>query len=267
MGRFVNHSQTQANTALIPNGDNFDLIATRSIEPGEEMLADYVEANGLLSQVDTDPYDFHYDGYASPMRGYVQERFDNEEETDHHTQDAVHSPKARMHIISIRSIKTANPFAKQAMLERSEMEKSATDDITDEVDDPPTVAVDLDGTLAEYDGFKGEDIIGKPRPYAKRMMKMYERKGYVIIVHTCRGNEKRVGEWLKEHNMPYHHINKNPNQPPGTSDKLYANAYVDDRAVPADDLREAVKDVEKLMQKESADNAEQIIKRILNVSH
>ena len=27
-----------------------------------------------------------------------------------------------------------------------------------------TVAVDLDGTLAEYDGWKGEDVIGDPLP-------------------------------------------------------------------------------------------------------
>jgi adenylylsulfate kinase len=96
-----------------------------------------------------------------------------------------------------------------------------------------TVAIDLDGTLAHYDGWKGEDVIGDPRPGAKAVVKWLKEQGHTIILWTTRGNIKRLKEWLKKHDIPVDYINENPNQPSGSSEKIIAEIYVDDRAIDA----------------------------------
>ncbi len=76
VGRFVNHADgEQANTTLVQNGDNWDLVAEKQLQPGEEMTADYIEANEMLRAVDARPHEFHYAGH---LRGphYVPEEDD-----------------------------------------------------------------------------------------------------------------------------------------------------------------------------------------------
>lgn len=97
----------------------------------------------------------------------------------------------------------------------------------------PTLAVDLDGTLAEYDGWKGEKHIGEPRRGARRWMQAARKIGARIIVFTTRGNTEIVREWLESNDIPFDYINENPDQPEGSSDKVIADVYWDDRAVSA----------------------------------
>ncbi len=109
-----------------------------------------------------------------------------------------------------------------------------------------TIAIDLDGTLAEYGEWKGEDHFGEPRKGAKESVKAMYDAGHTIIVHTCRGNTEKIKEWLDKNEIPFHHINKNPKQPEGTSSKLLADVYVDDRAVSADKAWSLIyKDIKK----------------------
>jgi len=96
-----------------------------------------------------------------------------------------------------------------------------------------TVAVDLDGTLAKQMKPYDNNKIGDPRPGAKDAMDELKEKNCTIIINTVRGNKKLVGDWLKEHEIPYDHINENPDQPPGASAKPLADVYIDDRAVDA----------------------------------
>lgn len=118
----------------------------------------------------------------------------------------------------------------------------------------PSVAVDLDGTLAkELDEFE-PDKIGPPRPGAKKWLQLFRDTGARIIVHTCRGDEDVVQAWLNEHDLPYDHINENPDQPPDTSDKLYADAYWDNRSVDASGpLHESAPKVLARLRKAAAD--------------
>ncbi len=108
--------------------------------------------------------------------------------------------------------------------------------------DKKAVAVDLDGVLAEYDGFKGIDVIGDPIPGAREFMKKLKEAGAWLIIHTCRvseiieGDEKFannlaikkrveiVWRWLCKHDIPCDEIWAKRGKP-------YAVAYVDDRAV------------------------------------
>lgn len=97
----------------------------------------------------------------------------------------------------------------------------------------PTVAVDLDGTLAKmYDKFDPKKI-EDPRPGAKTTMEKFRAAGWRIIIFTVRGDDKLTAEWLKKHDIPYDFINKNPDQPAGASGKVIADLYIDDRALDA----------------------------------
>jgi hypothetical protein len=96
----------------------------------------------------------------------------------------------------------------------------------------PSVAIDFDGTIAEYTGWHGGKI-GQPRSGARKALEEFKREGYRIIIHTVRGDIEQVKKWLHDHDIHYDYINENPDQPPDSSDKLYARLYLDDRAIDA----------------------------------
>ncbi|ADC64719.1 Haloacid dehalogenase domain protein hydrolase type 3 [Ferroglobus placidus DSM 10642] len=96
---------------------------------------------------------------------------------------------------------------------------------------PKTIAIDLDGTILEYDGWKGHSHFGKPLPGAREALQKLKEEGFVIIIWTTRGDREKVARYLKEQGIPFDYINENPYQPPDSSNKIYADYYVDDRAV------------------------------------
>lgn len=102
----------------------------------------------------------------------------------------------------------------------------------------PTVAVDLDGVLATYDGWKGLDHIGAARPGAVPFMAAL-RKDYYVMVHSsraCHDNARheageteeslrgRIEAWLRKHNIEFDAVWSGHGKP-------IALAYLDDRAV------------------------------------
>jgi len=106
-----------------------------------------------------------------------------------------------------------------------------------------TVLVDVDGVLAEYDGWDGLDNIGNPIPGARGFLNGLQTSGYEIVIYSTRANAvlnadelslreratcpetvvRKLAEWLDEHNMPYDRIE---------TGKPLAVAIIDDRAVP-----------------------------------
>lgn len=107
-----------------------------------------------------------------------------------------------------------------------------------------SVGVDLDGTLAKEEKPFDPDEIEEPREGAKELLEAIRDEGARIIIHTVRGDEDLIVRWLDDHDLPWDHINENPDQPPGSSSKLYADVYADNRAVSADrPLAEVQKDV------------------------
>jgi len=62
--------------------------------------------------------------------------------------------------------------------------------------------VDLDGTLAEYYGWKGETHIGKPIPKMMAKVKGWIAEGIRIVIFTARAdnpdNIEAIDEWLEE---------------------------------------------------------------------
>ena len=47
-----------------------------------------------------------------------------------------------------------------------------------------TIAVDFDGVIAEYDGYKGPGVLGDPRQDVREALRELRSEGWKIIIHT-----------------------------------------------------------------------------------
>jgi hypothetical protein len=70
-----------------------------------------------------------------------------------------------------------------------------------------TIAVDLDGTLAEYQDWHGPSVIGKPVPLMVDRVKKWLAQGKKVVIFTARVNEgpkalKHIKAWLKHVGLP-----------------------------------------------------------------
>lgn len=104
----------------------------------------------------------------------------------------------------------------------------------------PTVALDLDGVLAKYEGWKGHDYFGDPLPGAVQFTRDLAKVAR-IVVFTCRTTQDNptgeyggvspermvtvVRSWLMRHGFVFDTIYVGQGKP-------HAAAYIDDRAVP-----------------------------------
>lgn len=100
-------------------------------------------------------------------------------------------------------------------------------------DHVPTVAVDLDDTLAKKK--KGSKKIGKVIKRIRKKLHKYQKAGFRIIIWTVRGDANEIKDWCHEHDVPFDYVNSNPDQPKDSSQKIIADVYIDDRAVNPDD--------------------------------
>jgi hypothetical protein len=92
---------------------------------------------------------------------------------------------------------------------------------------PKVVAVDLDGTILH----EGYPAMGKPIDGVKEQLEALRALGWKIVVWTVRNDNKGVTEHLKKHGIPFDHINENPYNPQPESRKIFADVYVDNRAM------------------------------------
>ena len=121
---------------------------------------------------------------------------------------------------------------------------------------PYTVAVDFDGVLSKYDGWKGNNIFGKPIPEMVKTIRQLKKEGYYIIIFTTRQDTTALRKWLKDNKVPYDDINKNRYQYlfEGSSCKPFWHCYIGDRAV----------HFERNMAGNNADSMMKCIKRVVN---
>lgn len=95
------------------------------------------------------------------------------------------------------------------------------------------IAVDFDGTLhmGEYPS------IGIPTPSAVEYMQKLKNDGHYIIIWTCRDGERltEAVNWLLSQGIPFNRVNdhepENKAKYGGTTRKVYAHLYVDDKQV------------------------------------
>lgn len=73
------------------------------------------------------------------------------------------------------------------------------------------IGVDLDGTLAKYDGWKGIDHVGEPVPLMLERVKKFLEDGYTVKIFTARVSISEpdrskvvmvIQDWLEEHGLP-----------------------------------------------------------------
>jgi hypothetical protein len=86
-----------------------------------------------------------------------------------------------------------------------------------------TIAIDLDGVLAQYNGWKGPDHYGEPLPGAVDFLRSLIAADMQPVIHTTREGPG-LGEWLRKHMPPevlMHLIVARNKQP--------AWLYIDDR--------------------------------------
>jgi len=86
-----------------------------------------------------------------------------------------------------------------------------------------TVAVDLDGVLNLYDGWKSADYFHPPRPGAAEFLRTLGAEGYRVIVFTVRWAE-HVEQWLDQNGLREFVAEV-------TDKKPVAHVYLDDHAV------------------------------------
>lgn len=95
-----------------------------------------------------------------------------------------------------------------------------------------TVCVDLDGVLADYEGWKGMDEIGPPIPGAVEFTRRLSYK-YRVLIYTCRCSPQAhdgwkeaipiTKKWLDDHGFFYDGIYAGHGKP-------LAAHYIDDNA-------------------------------------
>ena len=111
------------------------------------------------------------------------------------------------------------------------------------------VGIDLDGTLAKelekYDSKK----IGDPIYNAKKILDKIKELDIIIIINTCRKDTTMVKSWLDQHEIPFDHINENPDQPKDTSDKVMADRYWDNRQPSWRGLQYAFEELQRYIQR------------------
>ncbi len=96
-----------------------------------------------------------------------------------------------------------------------------------------TLCVDFDGVICDHsEGWLGRGVFRDPIPGASAYLHKLKDLGWTIIIFTTRGEVEELTVYLNEHNIPFDHINENPNNPPNTNEgKPIASVYLDDRGL------------------------------------
>jgi hypothetical protein len=89
--------------------------------------------------------------------------------------------------------------------------------------DRPIIAIDLNGVLDDYTGWRGPEHWDAPRRGAADFLRTLRERGFRVVVHTTRwADDARV--WLREHDL-LQYVDE------VTDRKVSAHVFVDDRAV------------------------------------
>ena len=92
-----------------------------------------------------------------------------------------------------------------------------------------TIAVDFDGVIANYDGWRGEETLGSPREDVRAALLCLKSEGWKIVVHTTRA-AGAITPYLRSAGFPFDEINSNSDYA-NLGPKPVATVYWDDRAI------------------------------------
>lgn len=67
------------------------------------------------------------------------------------------------------------------------------------------IGIDLDGTIAQYGEWKGEEVIGDPIDGAREFLEALKNKGHTLIIFTARAStpvgRQAVIRWARQHKL------------------------------------------------------------------
>lgn len=92
----------------------------------------------------------------------------------------------------------------------------------------PTIAVDFDGVIANYNGWEGTGTLGAPRIDVIEALKLLREEGWKIVIYSCRTSAE-IAPYLLANAVPFDEINKNSSRQ-SQGPKPAATVYWDDRA-------------------------------------
>lgn len=100
------------------------------------------------------------------------------------------------------------------------------------VKNPNRIAIDLDGVLAEYSGWQGMEVVGKPRQGALEFLQWLDELQWEPIIYTIRDRDVVIN-WLEEHDLArfFHDENRKEGPYRIAGRKPIVTVYLDDRAL------------------------------------
>tara|TARA_Y100000310_G_scaffold340952_1_gene438478 strand:- start:458 stop:832 length:375 start_codon:yes stop_codon:yes gene_type:complete len=92
------------------------------------------------------------------------------------------------------------------------------------------IGLDLDGTLAQFTGYKGHEVVGDPYINTKHFLQYLKKEGWTTCIWTCRSTET-AERWVHKHRFKHliDYVNDSPY--PSQSAKLTFDVYLGDEAV------------------------------------
>ena len=100
----------------------------------------------------------------------------------------------------------------------------------------PTICIDFDGVLNDYNGWKGENELFEPKEGVYDFLEGLKKLGFDLVIHSTRDSSKIV-DWLFENGLEGYFVKI-------TSVKVPAIIYIDDRGLKFNgDFKETLKDV------------------------
>jgi hypothetical protein len=96
---------------------------------------------------------------------------------------------------------------------------------------PKILALDLDGTLLHYDGFKGRDEFGEALQGMAEELNILKENKWVIVIWTCRPDTPALREHLETEGIPFDYVNDHPWNGPDDPRKIHADVYADDKNI------------------------------------
>lgn len=107
---------------------------------------------------------------------------------------------------------------------------------------PKILALDLDGTLLNYQGYRGPEEFGEPVQGMIEELEKLKKCGVKIVVWTCRTDTAELREHLVKSGVPFDFVNDHPWNGPANPRKIQADWYLDDKSVPFDGIAAGLSD-------------------------
>jgi len=94
------------------------------------------------------------------------------------------------------------------------------------------IAVDFDSTLATYVRPWKYNLLGQPIEPIIKLIRTFYNQGKYIMIFTGRLETPELAQWLKDTDVPYHAINKQPaHHELASRFKPYYSLLIDDKAM------------------------------------